>query len=405
MSQYNPIFTANAWGSNRLDLFALGLRSTELYHLAWAGTGWQTVWEPLGGIFNTVIGVSTNYSSPAVASGQPDRLDVFCVGAGEVGASPGTLQHLAWMGNATGWQSAWEDIAVGPAGFGAPLGVLAWAWNKLEVFSGPTTVDQVPVIHQTSWTGSGWVKRSPIAIPSTTTGLGPAVAVCSVPQGSPAGAPASRLDLFAVGVDGTMYHCSADDAVAWSAWDNLGQPTIGALIVVPAAVSWAPGRLDVFAIGGLSTVGATMFHKAWQNGWTDWETLPFATPVLSAPVVVSWGANRLDVFAVDTNENLQQMTWDGSQSSHWLVGNNFGFVGSAPVALSWGVGRIDLFTMPSQDAGNIQHIAYDAAFGNKWQTQWESLPGMASASASSGPAANGAPGTFPVGFASSTNHA
>ena len=43
-----------SWGSNRLDIFGLGL-DNQMFHKAWDGQAWfpsPTGWEPLGGVFN-----------------------------------------------------------------------------------------------------------------------------------------------------------------------------------------------------------------------------------------------------------------------------------------------------------------------------------------------------------------
>ena len=40
---------AVSWGSNRLDIFALGL-DTALWHKAWNGSTWSA-WQPMGGLW------------------------------------------------------------------------------------------------------------------------------------------------------------------------------------------------------------------------------------------------------------------------------------------------------------------------------------------------------------------
>jgi len=58
-----------------------------------------------------------------------------------------------------------------------------------------------------------------------------------------------------------------------------------------------------------------MYHKAWMgNHWhpsTGWQ--PLGGEFGTAPAAVSWGPNRLDVFAVGGDEQMYQKTWDGSQ--------------------------------------------------------------------------------------------
>ncbi|UOQ92354.1 DUF346 domain-containing protein [Halobacillus shinanisalinarum] len=65
----------------------------------------------------------------------------------------------------------------------------------------------------------------------------------------------------------------------WSEWESLG----GILTSGPAAASWQPNRLDVFARG----TGDRLYHK-WWNGrqWSDWENL--GGTLTSSPAAVSW---------------------------------------------------------------------------------------------------------------------
>src|ERR1700739_5134622 len=108
---------------------------------------------------------------------------------------------------------------------------------------------------------------------------------------------ANRLDIFAVGTDGAMYHKDWDGTQwqpVYPVWENLG----GDFLSAPWAVSWGTNRLDVFAIG----TDQGMYHKAWTGtAWLppnpNWERVGskldrFASP----PAVASWGANRLDIF-------------------------------------------------------------------------------------------------------------
>ena len=79
---------------------------------------------------------------------------------------------------------------------------------------------------------------------------------------------------------------------------------------MPAAVSWAPGRLDIFGLG----TNNEMFHKWWQGSWgpsqTGWE--PLGGVFNSAPSVAAWAANRLDIFGLGTNNEMFHKWWQGS---------------------------------------------------------------------------------------------
>jgi hypothetical protein len=65
----------------------------------------------------------------------------------------------------------------------------------------------------------------------------------------------------------------------------------GRLLSQPAAVSWGPGRLDLFVRGtdaSCSTSGTT------GNRWSGWESL--GGRLTSGLAVASWGSGRLDIF-------------------------------------------------------------------------------------------------------------
>jgi hypothetical protein len=114
-------------------------------------------------------------------------------------------------------------------------------------------------------------------------------------------------------------------------------------ITTPAAVAWAPRRLDVFARDGQSSA---LLQKYFSNGWSGWVSFgagPGGHP-LGPPTVASWAPGRLDVFAVDqvTGQLLQRTYENGWRG--W-VNRGLGPAGhrvAAPAAVSWDRGRIDV---------------------------------------------------------------
>ena len=94
----------------------------------------------------------------------------------------------------------------------------------------------------------------------------------------------------------------------WSGWESLG----GTLTTAPAAASWQPNRLDVFAGG----TGDSLYHIWWDGQrWSSWESL--GGVLTSAPAAVSWGPNRIDVFARGTDNALWHIWWDGNRWRRW----------------------------------------------------------------------------------------
>ncbi|HVP81489.1 MAG TPA: matrixin family metalloprotease [Nitrososphaeraceae archaeon] len=73
----------------------------------------------------------------------------------------------------------------------------------------------------------------------------------------------------------------------WHDWVSLG----GNLSSDPAAVSWGPNRIDVFARG----TDNALKHIYYNGSWRSWESL--GGTLASGPDVSSWGNRRLDIFA------------------------------------------------------------------------------------------------------------
>ncbi len=97
----------------------------------------------------------------------------------------------------------------------------------------------------------------------------------------------------------------------WSPWGARGS----ALEVAPAAASWGPNRLDVFARGE----NDHLWHKRWAGGkdWSEWRDLG-GGQLTSAPAAVSWGPNRIDVFVRGADHQLAHKRWtDDKDWSEW----------------------------------------------------------------------------------------
>ncbi len=136
------------------------------------------------------------------------------------------------------------------------------------------------------------------------------------------------------------------DGSSWSSWADLSKPIFG-YKGDPTVVSWAPGRLDVFARGG--------DDKLWQrfstNGgasWSDWIKPVGDNGTLASPPDASTrGPNTLDIWALGTDGNVYQLWWDGTTWNGWLgQGRPAGpgvAGGSHPTAISRDGTRVDVF--------------------------------------------------------------
>ena len=204
-----------------------------------------------------------------------------------------------------------------------------------------------------------------------------------IPQWSPdikavSWAP-GRLDLFVTGVDLKTEHKAYDSSQGWvpalqynaEQWDNMG----GKIIGKPTAVAWGPNRLDVFVRG----LDNKMYHKAWAasawypgSGVSDWESL--GGSFAGNPVAVSWESERLDIFGRGFDGHLYHKWW--TPSSGWAPAqweDMGGKLSTDPVVVSWGKNRLDI-VMRAYD-GTVNHKAFS---GDRWYpsvTEWNSLGG------------------------------
>lgn len=140
-----------------------------------------------------------------------------------------------------------------------------------------------------------------------------------------------------------------------SDWERLG----GSLTSSPAATSWGPNRLDVFARGR----DLALYHEWWDgSSWHYWERL--GGTLSSDPAVVSWGPNRIDVFARGQDIALYHMWWDGTTWHYWeRLG---GTLASNPSASTWGPGRLDLYAAGQDTALYHMWTADSGATWNYW---------------------------------------
>ena len=162
-----------------------------------------------------------------------------------------------------------------------------------------------------------------------------------------------RLDVFARGADDTLWHRYY--AGGWSSWESLG----GVLTSGPSVVAWAPGRLDVFVRGSDSQ----LWHRFFASSWSAWE--PLGGVLTSGAAVASWAPGRLDVFVRGTDSAVWHAWYAGGWAGWESLG---GQLKGGPAAVSWGPGRIDVLGRGGDDS--VQHRWFTGSWSG-----WESLGG------------------------------
>ncbi len=133
-----------------------------------------------------------------------------------------------------------------------------------------------------------------------------------------------RLDVFAVGPGGELLH-AARRAGAWEPFDALGAPAGTPRSEAVAACCCGSARIAVFRRGG----AGELLLKWWDGAaWSGYASLgvPQApdpsypavlapAPLSGPPAACSWGPSRLDVFARGAEGDLVHTWWDGTEWS------------------------------------------------------------------------------------------
>jgi hypothetical protein len=152
-----------------------------------------------------------------------------------------------------------------------------------------------------------------------------------------------RIDVFAINSANLLVHAHTDDGTNW-AWDDWTRPPGNPQLIGVDVVSARPGRLDIFVTAQSSTIAAsTLYQKVWDNGtvidWREWgmssSHLYMAAPGAAAGLS---STNRLDVFAVGYDIATNPIRAVNKTLVHFFSDNGGSSVGKD----DWGAGGFDL---------------------------------------------------------------
>jgi hypothetical protein len=194
-----------------------------------------------------------------------------------------------------------------------------------------------------------------------------------------------RMELFINGLDSgtgdTVLLHTWSDNYTWSGnWETLGgslttaQTTPGGTIVRsgswgPTAVSWGPGRDDVFEI----LINTHLLHMwfdngSWSSDWEDLGTPPSPVTISARPAVTSSGPGRLNVFAQGSDGHLWGTWFAGGWGGWGDVGCCLaGDVTDSVAAVSQAPLTVDVFVV------GTQHDLYRKANTNGTWADWQFL--------------------------------
>jgi hypothetical protein len=314
-----PTVGTNADG--RLEFFATTTDGT-LWHR------WQTApsngWSDYDSLAAPPTGGNALSVTPAVASNLDGRLELFIVGADSA------LWHRWQTAPNNGW-SDWSSLDA-PSGVELvhlPPTLAPNADGRLELFiigSDGTLWHLWQTTPNNGW--SSWeTMGSPAQAGFSQTSI-PAVGRSAD----------GRFDLFAVGTDGALWH-RYQTAVAngWSGdWETMGTPPSDTFDQqsTPAIGPDVDGRLELFAMGS----SGTLYHR-WQtaasNGWSDWETFSLAMfPPAAVPALAGNADGRLEMFLVATDGTVAHI-WQTAASNGWSGWESLGKPEFAGFTVGW----------------------------------------------------------------------
>jgi hypothetical protein len=219
----------------RLELFTMN--DAGLSHI-WqtAPNGGWSGWHDLG------KPATTQVIQLAVERNADGRLEVFC------GALDGALWHIWQIAPNAGW-SGWASL-------GRPAGIDLFGPIVARDGSGHLAAFAMAgqhalwTIHQDSASPTAWSGWADLGAPAGVTALDQSVVARNAD---------GRLDLYALEIDGALWHIRQDPTMAngWSAWSSLsGEPSNG------AGVGHKPdGTLAIFVEGRV----ANGVHPLWER--------------------------------------------------------------------------------------------------------------------------------------------
>jgi PASTA domain len=299
------LFLVDSWGGH---LYRMGQVS--------GGNGWSG-WQDHG------APNAANLAGPVTAARSGDgRIEVFAI---DTDGSVWNVRQTAPYGAYSGW-NAYGNPGVGLEDRPA---LARSADGRLELFvRGQDSLlyhQWETAVGTFSW--SGWNSFDAASTPDKRFPDHPVVAP---------GAD-GRLELFLTGGDGNMYHAWQTSASnGWSDWVNEGTPGGGFITAAPGLARNGDGRLEIFAVA----IDGNIYHK-WQtaasNGWGPWTLLDPKDPSLTTTVPDLVG---LSVALAQQRVQAVQLHMTAHGSGNW-VGNQSPEGGTVvPVGSSVSVGLV-----------------------------------------------------------------
>lgn len=187
------------------------------------------------------------------------------------------------------------------------------------------------------------------------------------------------LEVFAIDPTTRLLHYGTMFNGAWFGWTlfpgvtpDSGGVLIGGIkyggVYTYTVSSWGQGHMDLF-LNMFSDDGLVLLHtQATDNVWSgNWQVLEQHFPG-DAMQAVSWGPGRVDLFTKDIDGDVIHK-W--SNNDEWFSGSEI--LGRVPAAyiggsvVSWGVGQLTYFTL--SDSNQLVDISFSNGRWSAWEMQ------------------------------------
>ena len=230
---------------------------------------------------------------------------------------------------------------------GGPPDLIAAADGRVDVFWADGTLRRLT----NSARPSRWGKVEDLGAPPGVTLRGAVDAVSWAP---------GRFDVFARGNDNRLWHVGFDGR-GWFAWDNPGGAS--GLGSSPSVCSWASERLDIVWLTSEGNLGHIAYVDL-QYGWSLVDALGAPAGGLDGePRVASWGPDRLDIVARGRDQRLWHTYWDREWAGRWGNPGEVSGVGEGPDVISRGPGLLD-FVWAGANLNALHVLSFN---GSNWE--------------------------------------
>ncbi len=287
--------------------------------------------------------------------------------------------------NFNGTVSGWLPWIANPSGEAAQTGT---PWDYTSCGSCDVWGTGAWTVWQYDWNGTvsgipGIVDRD--AFNGTSAGLSSTLVATATtnPHINPCTARTSdgRIEVFAVGKTGNLYHNYQTGGGGWSGWIAMGTTgNVWAQNSIPAVGVNSDGRLEVFIVGTDGTVNHIWQKVAGSSATTNWTTFATFSSHVSTTAklaVGNWANGALECFVIGTDGALYH-NYQTTPSGVWagFVSLGGAWTQGADIAVNNEKdGRAEVFIVGN--TGNLYHNWQTAINGTTWNG-WANIGGALS---------------------------